>query len=247
MSTAPTPKPLCFLALETSTDLMSVALSVSDPTDPADAARVWSCSEPGAVRASNRLIPAIHELLAQARLRLTDLSAIVFGQGPGAFTGLRTACAVAQGLGFGAGVPLLPVSSLLAVAEAARTSLPDTRVTRIMAALDARMGEIYAVEMLWQEGSWHPLGRERLLAPEQLWPACCAFQGQAIAGNVFEAYAQRMNLPPTVCLSTGPTAEALLRLAPARLQAGLALPAHQAAPSYVRNKVALTSVERATA
>jgi tRNA threonylcarbamoyladenosine biosynthesis protein TsaB len=96
----------------------------------------------GGAQASTTLVPAILGLMAQAGLRFPELNAIVFGRGPGSFTGLRTACSVAQGLGLGAGegTPLLPVDTLLAVAEDARHR---HGVRQVVAMLDARMDEIY--------------------------------------------------------------------------------------------------------
>ena len=108
---SPTPRP-CWLAFDTSTDVLSLGLSVHGQTTLRTLA--------GGAQASAQLIPQALELLAQAGIALSDLQAIVFGRGPGSFTGLRTACAVAQGLAFGANIPVLPVDTLLAVAEAAR-------------------------------------------------------------------------------------------------------------------------------
>ena len=121
------------LAFDTSTEALSVAVRRGD--------RVFSRSGPGGAQASSSLIPLIQELLAEAGLAMAELDAIAFGRGPGSFTGLRTACSVAQGLGFGAGVALLPVDTLHAVAEEARHRFGATRV---VALLDARMDELYA-------------------------------------------------------------------------------------------------------
>ena len=93
------------------------------------------------------------QLLLQAEVRLTDLDAIAFGAGPGSFTGLRTACAVAQGLAFGAGLPVLPVDSLLAVAEQARfVHAPTQSTCCVTAVLDARMDEVYAATYCYAQG-----------------------------------------------------------------------------------------------
>ena len=101
-----------WLAFDTSTDVLSLGLSARGQTTLRTLA--------GGAQASAQLIPQVLDLLAQASLGLADLQAIVFGRGPGSFTGLRTACAVAQGLAFGANVPVLPIDTLLAVAEDAR-------------------------------------------------------------------------------------------------------------------------------
>src|SRR4051794_16897671 len=100
------------LAFDTSTETLSIALT--------DGRQTWQHTGAGGAKASAALIPAVLALLAEAGLRLAELDAIAFGAGPGSFTGLRTACSVAQGLAFGADVPVLPVDTLLAVAEEAR-------------------------------------------------------------------------------------------------------------------------------
>ena len=182
---------------------------------------------------------------AEADLRFEQLDAIVFGRGPGSFTGLRTACAVAQGLGFGAGVPLLPVDTLLAVAEEARLhQAPPTGTWRVLALLDARMDELYAAPYDHTDGRWHQGADFRLLKPEQVDAAGC----DALAGNVFAEYGER--LPGAALLPRWqalPTAVAMLRLAPQLLAQGNAVAAQDALPRYIRDKVALTTAERAAA
>ena len=101
------------LAFDTATEHLSIALQVGD--------RVWSHDGAGGALASSTLIPGVMDLLAQAGVGLRDLDAIAFGRGPGAFTGLRTACSVAQGLALGVDKPVLPIDTLLAVAEDARS------------------------------------------------------------------------------------------------------------------------------
>lgn len=230
-----------FLAFDTSTDTMSVAVT--------DGARLWQHTGPGGAKASATLIPVVMGLMADAGLALGDLEAIVFGRGPGSFTGLRTACAVAQGLAFGAnagaGVPVLPVDTLLAVAEEARLLQAVAPSPYITALLDARMDEMYVQRYATHQGGLGvltPLGACELMRPEHL----LLEANTLYAGNVFDVYSDR--LPPDLkritCL---PTATALLRLAPQLAASGQCVPAAQALPLYVRDKVAQTTVERETA
>ncbi len=227
------------LAFDTSTELISIAV-----TRLVDGqARVWQHTGTGGAQASSALIPAIEVLMAEADLRYEELDAIAFGQGPGSFTGLRTACAVAQGLGFGAGVPLLPVDTLLAVAEEARQQYaPQQAALRVLALLDARMDELYAAHYAYEGGVWQQREDYGLFKPEQL-----ALQDStALAGNVFAEYGERLPVPPALPRWQAlPTAAAMLRLAPALLAAGHAVPAELALPRYIRDKVAKTTLERA--
>lgn len=229
------------LAFDTSTELISIA--VTRHID--GVARVWQHTGAGGAQASSALIPAIETVMAEAELRFDDLDAIAFGCGPGSFTGLRTACAVAQGLGFGAGVPLLPVDTLLAVAEEARHQHASQQDRlRVLALLDARMGELYAAHYEYAAGRWRQRTDFNLVKPEQL----ALDDSEALAGNVFAEYADRLPISPgRACWQALPTAGALLRLAPALWRQGDALAAEQALPRYIRDKVALTTQERAAA
>jgi tRNA threonylcarbamoyladenosine biosynthesis protein TsaB len=237
---------LQFLAFDTSTDVLSVAVSCGDQT--------WVHEGDGGAQASAHLIPVAMDLLAQAGLQLSELTAIVFGRGPGSFTGLRTACAVAQGLAYGAHVPVLPVDTLLAVAEQARfdfQGLVQDKPLGVLALLDARMDEVYSAAYAWQGTvlGWHVLQDLRVSKPEAV-DALRKLEGRAgaclCAGNAFAHYAERLQHLPAWMLRAQamPTAQALLRLAPALWQAGLSVPAEQAMPLYVRDKVAYTTAER---
>ncbi len=222
------------LAFDTSTEAMSIAVSRGDA--------LWQHNGAGGAATSATLIPAILTLMAQAGLAFTDLDVIAFGRGPGSFTGLRTACSVAQGLALGAensaGVPLrvLPIDTLLAVAEEARHQ-HGTR--QVVAMLDARMDEIYcAIYDFDSSTSWMDV-LPALVKPE----AVPCESGWAYAGNTLSAYSARLptGLPHFTAL---PTATALLRLAPALMAAGQAVRADDALPRYIRDKVASTTVER---
>ena len=239
------PKLLKLLAFDTSTDRLSVALT--------DGVRLWQHSGPGGAQTSTTLVPSILALLAEAGLSLDTLDAIVFGRGPGSFTGLRTACAVAQGLAFGArggaGIAVLPVDTLMAVAEEARFAQSGTarhagEPLTVTALLDARMDEMYVQSYTFNSGLCTSIKDCELTRPENL---VLEPSAGLLAGNVFEVYAER--LPAAVaaqhCVTAYPTASALLRLAPALVAAGQCVPAAQALPLYVRDKVAQTTEERA--
>ena len=237
---------LQFLAFDTSTNVLSVAVLRGDQT--------WVHEGVGGAQASAQLIPVAMDLLAQAGLALSELTAIVFGRGPGSFTGLRTACAVAQGLAYGAHVPVLPVDTLLAVAEQARFDLQgfaqDTPL-RVLALLDARMDEVYSAAYAWQGAAlgWHVLQDLRVSKPQDIEVNTVDAHQAApwlCAGNAFAHYGERLQRLPALMpkAQAMPTALALLRLAPALWQAGLAVPADQAMPLYVRDKVAHTTAER---
>jgi len=237
-----------WLAFDTSTDVLSLGVARGD--------QVWTQTLPGGAQSSSSLIPAVLALLAKAEMPLASLDAIVFGRGPGSFTGLRTACAVAQGLAFGADVPVLPVDTLLAVAEEARwTQLqaeaiaPDAALT-VLALLDARMDEVYSAAYRWQpvpgvcHGRWQEAAPLQVGAPEKLHRP--NDQRVLQAGNVFDAYGDRLPMaePCGLRCESMPSAAALLRLAPALWAQGLAVTADKAMPLYIRDKVAYTTAER---
>jgi tRNA threonylcarbamoyladenosine biosynthesis protein TsaB len=237
-----------WLAFDTSTDVLSLAVARGE--------QVWSQTLPGGAQASSGLIPAVLALLDKAGMPLASLDAIVFGRGPGSFTGLRTACAVAQGLAFGADVPVLPVDTLLAVAEEARWAqvqagalAPEAELT-VLALLDARMDEVYSAVYHWQlvpgasHGLWQEAAPLQVGAPEKLQMPDDRMVLQA--GNAFAAYGDRLlqGVPGGLRCEALPTAAALLRLAPALWAQGLAVSAEQAMPLYIRDKVANTTAER---
>ena len=237
------------LAIDTGTEFLSIAACRTGVAEP------WAQQSAGGARASSELLPAVLRLLGEAELPLTALDALVFGAGPGSFTGLRTACSVVQGLALGAQRPVLPVDSLLAVAEDARyRSSPDAPTLQVMALLDARMDEMYCAHYAFAAGRWQMLHDSYLLRPEDLaLPDSPDSEDSTnpapwlLAGNVFEVYAQRLPqavLQAATVVHALPTAPALLRLAPALLQAGGAVDAALAMPRYVRDKVAKTTAER---
>ena len=235
------------LALDTSTEFCSVALLSATTAAAGEAGaelRCWVRHEQTGAVSSTRLLPAIRELFDEAGLALADCDVIAFGSGPGSFTGLRTATGVAQGLAFGLNLPVVPVSTLLACAESAR--LRDPSATRVLAALDARMDEIYWADYAWDaaQGEWREVQAASLDAPERLVLPDVPF---TLAGNAAAAFGARL---PAVAAARTVDSEALphaLPLAHAALRAfraGRTVRADQAAPEYVRDKVAQTTAER---
>ncbi|MCG2594818.1 tRNA (adenosine(37)-N6)-threonylcarbamoyltransferase complex dimerization subunit type 1 TsaB [Ramlibacter sp. XY19] len=218
------------LAFDTSTELLSIALL------PGAGRAVLTHDGAGGAQASAALIPAIEGLLARAGLQLAQLDAIAFGRGPGSFTGLRTAAAVAQGLGFGSGVPVLALDTLLAVAEDAHAR---SGATQVLAVLDARMGEVYAAAYRRRaDGQWDTEQPPQLGKPE----AIALPPGWTVAGNALALFGDRL---PAGAVAALPTAAALLRLAPAAVALHPGADAAQALPLYIRDKVAQTTEERA--
>ena len=224
------------LAIDTSTETCAVALGDGGTWDER--------SVVAGNRHSDLLLPMIRELLAEHGATLARLDGIAFGAGPGAFTGLRIACGVAQGLALGAGLPLVGVSTLEALAETARQR---HAAGKVIAALDARAQEVYVAAYRHDGMRWH-----ESVAPAVIGPAAVTLPedgGWMGAGNGFTAYpALRERCLPLLaaCEPTlSPTATAIGTLALPRLAASEGVAARDAAPIYLRHKVALTSAERA--
>jgi tRNA threonylcarbamoyladenosine biosynthesis protein TsaB len=230
-----------WLAFDTSTDILSVAVSRAD--------RVWTHDSPGGAQASSDGLPTVLRLMQEAQVSWTHLQAIVMGRGPGAFTGLRTACAMAQGLAWGAGLKVLPIDTLLAVAETAHHAHPQqVGRERLLVVMDARMAQVYvaAYERVTSEtndsAAWRCVQTPALCAPETLSPpGPWAEQAYCVVGN---APVHGPALAGAPVLHAMPSAQALIRLAPHAWAQGQAVPPEQALPLYVRDKVAQTTAER---
>lgn len=223
------------LAIETSSELASCALLDGD--------HVIARSTSGVRTHSQSVLPMVQELLREAGISLADCDAIAFGAGPGSFTGVRTACGVAQGLAFGAGLPVLPLVTLEAMAEACRAR---TGAGEVLAVLDARMGEVYWAQYRHDAGrqAWIEVAAPALCAPQDLQPVPA--EGLAACGNGFSAYPEAFAGKAFAAALDDilPHARELALLGAPALAAGLAVPAAQAQPLYLRNKVAYTSAER---
>lgn len=209
--------------------------------------RVYFRESSGVRTHSQAVLPMIQELLEEAGIVLRDCDAIAYGAGPGSFTGVRTACGIAQGLGFGAGLPLLPIVTLDAMALAFRErhgeSAADGAPAEILTVLDARMNEVYWAQYRFAGGL--PVA---VLAPALSAPGGVAPAGAVRAcGNGFPAYAEAFAAAPFAQGADAaimPHAVQIAQLGRAAFAAGHAVPAAQAQPLYLRNKVAYTKAER---
>jgi len=211
-----------FAAIETSTEWCSVA--------------VWADGEIAALerRAGNRhselALPMLETLLGKKQL-----DAIAFGAGPGAFTGLRIACGLAQGLALARNLPVLGVSTLQALAQ-------ESGAARVLACIDARMREVYYAALEKRAGRWHEVIAAQCIAPPSAprppgdgWVGC---------GSGFDVYGEVLrNKVSSVKSQVHPTAVALAQLAAPRLAAGEGVDAALATPVYLRDKVAFTKEE----
>lgn len=225
------------LAFDTSTENMSIALALGE--------RIWTHDAEGGAQASASLIPAILQLLEGAGIGLPDIDAIAFGRGPGAFTGLRTACSVAQGLAFGSGKPVLPIDTLLTLAEDARAGQP---IWQGWSVLDARMDEIYAGHYRFESGRWQVLEPPQLTTPQALNNVWQSAPPKAVAGNALSAFADRLTPGDALRFpGASPRALAMLPLARQLWADGGGVEAALALPVYLRDKVAQTSAEREAA
>lgn len=222
------------LALETSTEHCSVALWLDGATDARDTL--------AGERHSGVLIGMVDELLRGHALSVGELDAVAFGAGPGSFTGLRIACGVAQGIAFGAAIPVIGISTLLALGEVAQAG-------RALCCLDARMGQVYFGAYEKSPGGWRETCAPGLCGPDDLpelpgdgqWVGC---------GSGFRSYGAAIERRcagrlAAVLPDIYPEAQAIARLAAAEFARGGAIAAELAAPFYLRDKVALRTDERA--
>ena len=247
------------MALDTSTDRLCVVLCLGGA--------VFAHEEPGGSQASQRLLPAAQELLARQGLQWRDLDGLGFGQGPGAFTGLRGACAAVQGLALGLGLSAVAVPSLRIVAEDARWQALNSGVLgayqacTVRVAVDARMGQVYDDAAHWDGHRWHVLSQPAVRSPAEVaaeWRKELAVNRAGGDGEVItlcagsglvlmpaeEADHLRSSCAMWIPIEQGRGA-ALARCLMAAWTQGPRLDAAQVMPLYVRDRVALTTAERA--
>ena len=224
------------LALDTSTEFLSLALSLNGG--------IFSRDIHAGQSHSKQILPVLRELLDEAKVSLNDLDGIAFGAGPGSFTGLRIACGVAQGLAFGSNLPVVEVSTLEALAQ-------QSGEQKVITCLDARMGEVYYAAYIKNGEFWNEVHAPTLYKPDQV-PALTGDDWVGI-GTGWTAYSEALQQAYATQLKTKPltenvhpTAVAIAELALPLFAEGKAKPAHEVAPIYIRNKVALKTSERAS-
>jgi tRNA threonylcarbamoyladenosine biosynthesis protein TsaB len=228
---------VAILAFDTSTERLHIGLAVDPST--------WLHESDGGAGASSSLLPGLRRLLTDARIGLRDLDAIAYGRGPGAFTGLRTACSVAQGLGLGSNRPVLPLDTLMVVAEDARERSGESDVWVCM---DARMDEIYAARYRWTGVAWKTVVAPALYTVEALQAYWRVDAPQTSAGTAPMAFGARLDVGnASLVAAARPGAAALLACAQTGWRRGAAVDAALALPLYLRDRVALTAAERAAA
>lgn len=220
------------LALDTSTEYLSLALSLDG--------KLYARDLHAGQTHSQRILPLLRELLTEAQIEMNSLEGIAFGAGPGSFTGLRIGCGVAQGLAFAADLPVVGVSTLLALAQASGRQ-------RVIACLDARMGEVYHAAYAKTKNGWDEVSAPGVHKPQQV-PALSG-DGWVGIGSGWATYADTLNTfydgqISEILPDAYPHAAAIAELALPMFAAGLAKPAAEAAPLYIRNRVALKTSER---
>ena len=220
------------LALDTATEACSVALNLDG--------KVIEHFELIPRRHSRELLPMVEGLLEKADVSLKELDALAFGRGPGAFTGLRVATAMVQGLAFAVDLPVVPVSTLAALAQ---QGLREQGAKQVLSAIDARMGEVYWGAFVEQDGLMKPVQQETVIAPDQV--EVLAEAEEWFGMGTGWAFREQMAAEVSDCVvETYPHACDIALLAAAELEAGNAVPAEQAMPVYLRDKVALKKSER---
>lgn len=185
---------------------------------------------------AQQVLPMMQEVLDEAGIRLAEVDAIAFGRGPGAFTGLRIATGVVQGLAFALDKPVLPVSTLATIAQRA---LREDGASQVAVAIDARMNEVYWGCYVAENGLMQLRGMEQVCSPEQATLPRIAEGNWLAAGTGWQAYAGQIPVKVSGQASEAlPHAEDLLALALYDWQQGAAVTAEQAVPIYLRDQVA---------
>ena len=217
------------LALDTCTEMCSAAVMINGKT--------YERSELTQRGHSEKILGMLDAVMAEAKCTLADIDVVAFGRGPGSFTGVRIGIGVAQGIAFARQLPVIPVSTMAAVAQLA---IDNHAATRIAVAMDARMGEVYAAHFVAENGLAEKLDEEQVCAPDKFHPAdnaqwFAAGTGWDEYGSLLtQNFAQQISDKQALL----PTASAIAKLAYTAAQKGQTISAEQAVPVYLRDNVA---------
>lgn len=216
------------LALDTATEACSVALSYQGNISTVD--------ELSPRTHTQRILPMIDELLQKAGITINHVDTLVFGRGPGSFTGVRVGVGIAQGLALGANLPVVGVSNLLTMAEQAYQQLGAKEV---VALIDARMGEVYFAQYSHDENGWHTVVNEQVCSPESAITQIQTTKQPAVVGTGWSAYRQFTEAGlDVICTEiTLPSAQFMLALAQSEIEQGNTQSAFEVEPVYLRNEV----------
>ncbi|GGI86450.1 tRNA (adenosine(37)-N6)-threonylcarbamoyltransferase complex dimerization subunit type 1 TsaB [Shewanella gelidii] len=214
------------LALDTCTEMCSVAICHHG--------QVFSQIQDAPREHSQRLLPMVQDVLEQASLKLSDIDVIAYGRGPGSFTGIRICTSMTQGLALGQELPVIGISTLAAMAQAAIASI---QAQQVIAAIDARMGEIYVAQFVNDKGIAKLVGQEQVCAPDHF---CCALDKSLpihICGTGFDAYPELIGNQVLVEAAKYPNAANMLPLAAQGIAANQTTTVDELAPIYLRDTV----------
>jgi len=232
-----------YLAIDASTEACSVAVKVSD--DLANS-QVYSCYELCPQSHSLRLLPMVDQVLNEAGLSLSQLDGLIFGQGPGSFTGVRIGVGVAQGLAFAANLPVVGVSTLQSMAQQA---FINHQQTQVISAIDARMSEVYnGFYQLDEHNIMQPQCSEAVTPPEHLFEHFSTQLPEVFikdkkfytVGSAWDAYSKSLSSLRTTDQTPDiifPHAEAMLIIGENLFAQGKGVSAENAQPVYVRDTV----------
>lgn len=219
------------LAVDTATENCSVALLMGD--------EVISRCEYAPREHTTKILPMVDEVLAQGGITLNQLDALAYGRGPGSFTGVRIGIGIAQGLAFGADLPMIGVSTLAAMAQG---TYRLHQAEHVMTAIDARMDEVYWGQFIRQaDGDWLVHGEEQVIKPELLVGQIETLNARWFtAGTGWESYAEALAQLPTEVVKGSvlyPESADMVHLAKFALARGEVVAAEAASPVYLRDTV----------
>ncbi|RYV01475.1 tRNA (adenosine(37)-N6)-threonylcarbamoyltransferase complex dimerization subunit type 1 TsaB [Shewanella sp. OPT22] len=216
------------LAIDTCTELCSVAVQVGE--------KIYSEAVDAPREHSQRLLPLVEKLVAEAGISLSDLDGIVYGRGPGSFTGIRICTSMAQGLALGQSLPVYGVSTLDSMAQQAA----NLGAEHILCAIDARMNEVYWAEYTTNNNGVVAIDKEKVSHPENVALVHNEAERFVACGTGIDTYPEllsNVNNAHVDVTAKFPTAESMLKLGQSAWAEGKFTPVDDLAPVYVRDEV----------